>query len=493
MLTYLFIIQIALKDERTQRDIVMGEIHIQGLNFNGHKIINNIAVSQNLKKYIKSSTMFVDYDTEIYADESILNIPFIATVLPVAWLTGSDIFMNTIDKGFKKSMENIQLIYKDMYPLIPFTTKIIAQQLVDNKTHLENPESRTGLLYSGGIDSTYSMITNLQEKPRLIMHWGVERTPYPLDMNHWELAIATYTKLAEKYGLTLNVTKTNALELLYQRKIEHRFHKELFYGSFWVRLQHSLVLLSLTAPLSVKRFDRLLIAASSWPESTETFDRFNPYPQIPEIDDKISWANLKVKHDGYIERYKKTKAIAQFSKKDDLELRVCLNRRESATSLNCNNCPKCFMTIAQLVQAEADPNKFGFKIDNSTWDVMKSYIIQLKELVYSEYNTQELIPDVIEYDLYGGKEYLEWLRDFKSTKKKKVWLYRDIYDFLPYPFAKVLNEIYKMLKINIHGDATPFLPQKKIDYLSSIIENVNPNWIMRTNTRALEKTRGRDS
>jgi hypothetical protein len=453
----------------------LGEIYIKGPRTSGQKISNILEVSEDLKKFIKTPEMFIEYDDDIHADKSILNIPLTATILPLAWLTGSNIHVDSLDRGFTESMDKIQAYFRDMYPLIPFTTEIKAEEHVDNNIKAEDPERKTGLLFSGGVDSIYSMLTNLNYKPRLIMHWGVERTPYPVHREYWRKVIDTYTKLAERLGLTLNITKTNALEVLYQRKIEHRFHKELFYGSFWVRLQHSFVLLPLTAPLSVKRFNQILIAASGWSDTKSSKFMYNPYPQVAESDEKIAWASLNVKHDGYIEKYKKTRYIAEYFKNDSVILRVCLNHDDIQNGLNCNHCDKCYRTIAQLVQAEFDPNKFGFKVNQSTWEDMKSYFIHMKELQHSDANTQKMIPEVIEFDLNGSREYFEWLREFKSSKKD-VWIYRDIYDFLPYLLAKGVDEVYRILNIDIHEDPTPALPQYKIDYLAKLISEVRPNW-----------------
>jgi len=157
-------------------------------------------------------------------------------------------------------------------------------------------------------------------------------------------------------------------------------------------------------------------------------------------------------------------------------LRVCLNRKDAPDSLNCNLCDKCFRTIAQLVQSEVDPNKFGFKVDYSTWDNMKSFYTHKKGLFYSDLNTQSVIPEIIEYDLFGSKDYFEWFKEYKSSESMDMWYYRDLYDFLPYPLAKVLDKVYRILKIDIHKDPTPTLPKYKIDYLSKMIIEHRPDW-----------------
>ena len=451
----------------------MGEIYIHNMKADDQKIMNHVEVSEDLKRFIKSPMLFAEYDAEIYADDSILNIPLIAIMLPLAWLSGSNIYVDVLDKTFKESMEELQKFFKNLYPLIPFTTQIVTEKIVDNKIMVEDSDRRTALLFSGGVDSTYSLINNLEKKPRLIMHWGVERTPYPKYAEYWEMVYKIYKDFASKHDLKYNLIKTNALEIQYPRKIEHHFFRELFYGSFWLRLQHSLVLLSLTAPLSVRRFDRLLIAASAHPRDPEINDPYRPHSQIPDADEKIIWADLQVHHYGYIERILKTRALAEYMRKDDLILRVCMEREKAPKTLNCGNCLKCFRTIAQLVQAEVDPNNCGFQVDNSTFDKMREDIIKRRILYHFEQNVQSMIPENIEFDIYGSKAYFEWLRNYRSLEPKDVWFYKDVYDFLPYPLAKILNEVYKLFNIDVHKDC-PVIPQKRVSSLG--IEEIYPGW-----------------
>jgi len=449
----------------------LGDIRIHGLEFRGRRVTNYVETPKSLECFFNTNLMFVEYDEDIYANESILNTPLTAAVLPLAWITGSDVSVGKLDKSFKESMDRLQDYFKQFYPLIPFKTKIHAEELVENQIDVEYAERRTGLLYSGGVDSTYSMIKNLELKPRLIMHWGVERTPYPVYNYYWGMVKEAYVELAETLDITFNITKSNASQIFNERKIAHRYHKELFYGSFWVRLQHSFVLLPMTAPLSVNRFDRLLIAASGWSDDIQPY---NPYIQTAETDEKISWANLSVKHDSYIERYKKTREIAKrFT--EGVKLRVCLNRKDAPNNLNCCQCEKCYRTIMQLAQSRVDPNKYGFKVDESTWENMRRYHSHKNELTWSDLNTQKLIPPVIDYDACGSKEFFEWLRGFCPTGKRDVWKYRDLYHYMPYQLAKILNEFYRLDGIQIH-EATPDLPEYKVRYLAKLIKKVAPDW-----------------
>ena len=67
-------------------------------------------------------------------------------------------------------MQHVQAAYKKMYPRGVFYSNIIVNKLIDNETSC----SGYGLTFSGGVDSTYSLISNLEKKPTLIMYLGAD-------------------------------------------------------------------------------------------------------------------------------------------------------------------------------------------------------------------------------------------------------------------------------------------------------------------------------
>jgi len=66
--------------------------------------------------------------------------------------------------------------------------------------------------------------------------------------------------------LKLNIIKTNIREILIAKRIEHDFNEQLLEGTLWLRLL-IWVILPLTSPLSIGRFDRLMIAAPEDPSN----------------------------------------------------------------------------------------------------------------------------------------------------------------------------------------------------------------------------------
>jgi hypothetical protein len=287
------------------------------------------------------------------------------------------------------------------------------------------------------------------------MLWGIDDYPYPQHSAHWAKAVSTYSAFAERLRVTLHLIQTNISQILHDRRIEHDFHKLIYDGTLRARLQHSLILLPLAAPLSIGRFDRLLIAASNNP--------VHPYLHAPRawasnpcLDEKIVWATLRVTHDGYIPRIAKiTGAIKEYVKKDVLTLRVCTRSRLERGYLNCCSCEKCFRTILTLIVAGIDPNDCGFAVDHSTFQTIRTFL-ETEGLDAQSIETEwrpitQLLHDRGDIEFNGSKDFFHWFRNVDlNSAKKDVWLYRDIYHTLPYPLSNVLDKVYSAIGIRIH-------------------------------------------
>jgi len=418
----------------------------------GRRLNSSVSVPRRLRKYLRSSSLFLNYDSEIAADKSILNIPMLTTLLPLAWLTGSDISVGELDATFVKSLHRLQQFFSKMYPELPFTTEINVKKLVENDFEVD-PTGRTALLFSGGVDSTFSAITNIGLRPKLIIIWGVSGYPYPKHHEYWENVLLTYLEFSKRHFLPLHLIRTNALEVLHSMRIEHDFHKELLDGPLWLRLQYALFMLPLTAPLSIGRFDRLLMASARHP----TYDFLKNPEAMEPIAREIKWANLKIHLDGFIPRIDKIAgAIRQYHEVNQLKLRVCQRHRLIARGkLNCCSCEKCYRTIIPLILSRMDPNECGFETNFSTFKKMRSFFEEKKmssQHIEDQWKPiQKHIPDKIEYDIYGSKEFLKWLREFNfKSMEKDESAFKGLYYNLPWYVSKVLFEIHKIKGTNLH-------------------------------------------
>jgi len=214
------------------------------------------------------------------------------------------------------------------------------------------------------------------------------------------------------------------------------------------------------------RFDHVLIAASLF-----NLDRsLRPDAALPKLDEKIIWADLSVEHHGIHTRLDKIIALGDYLKKEDMTLRVCLRSKLSAGYLNCCICEKCLRTIASLTVAGIDPNNCGFKVDESTFTDMKDFWMNMKTShpLVPWRQIQDLIPNKIEFDFYGSRDFLSWFRDFDLKSTEKKWVYTDLYMWLPYGAAKRLNMLYGKLGINVHE--YPFIRDKAFAQIRAVSE-----------------------
>jgi hypothetical protein len=342
-------------------------------------------------------------------------------------------------------MEKLHKFFKEMFPKIPFTTKIKVDELVGNKIESEDPERRTGLLFSGGVDSFYTLINNIHHNPQLVMLWGVDDFPYPERADHWEKTISIYREYAERKKLELYILKTNISQILDSDQIWHSYYKELCNGVIRATLGHSTVLLGPAAPISINRFNRLIIAASN----IRDYDyQLKPNGAHPDADEKIIWADLSVKHDGLVKRIEKFNRIVDYHGDEDFILRVCTRSAFVDGKVNDSRCFKCLHTIMRLILIGLDPNKCGFKVDESTFEFLKS---QLRNKHWATTyagalrKIQKVTPDQVGYDVSGSNEFFEWFRELDLEtleKKEKNWFYTDLYMWLPLSLAKILEQVY---------------------------------------------------
>jgi hypothetical protein len=147
---------------------------------------------------------------------------------------------------------------------------------------------------------------------------------------------------------------------------------------------------------------------------------------------------------------------------NEILLRVCHRTSESAAlelgKLNDSSCEKCFRTIAALVLAGINPNDCGFEVDQSTFKRMRDYLedrAQVQNMGAFWRHIQNLIPEKMDNDLYGSKEFFEWFKEFNfdltpySQARARYQRYLSIYYHLPYSFANILSFFYNIRGIKV--------------------------------------------
>lgn len=314
-----------------------------------NRIRYSYEVSRDIKKYFKED-FFIEYDASVKdLPNSILMIPLLANILPIAWMVGFDIVVDSIDSSFYEAALKIKEVFSKEFPEVKNKNSTIKfKNLVENiSSHKKN-----AMLFSGGVDAYASYFNHQRENMDLILIRGAD---IPLsDEKQWETAKKSVNDESilgsnRKHFITMNCRD------FYTYKVDELMAG----GSWWGSIQHGLSLICAIAPLAYKNGYQTVYIASSYTAELQIF-----WGSMPEIDNEIKWANTSVLHDGYhMRRVDKLESIVRNSILLDkkINLRVCYS--ELNNGINCSTCEKCYRTIFGLTLFNVNPNDFGFNVD----------------------------------------------------------------------------------------------------------------------------------
>lgn len=317
----------------------------------------NYELSKDIQKYFnKENPFYVTYAQKINnTPSSIAVIPFLSNIMPIAWFAGFDVYIDEIDEDFLHSLEEIKKIFNKWYPHLNNKGNLISKNTVKN--NIEG--SKKAMLFSGGVDAFASYIRSYEDTPDLITIHGADIAID--DLEQWnDLESFMHNEELLKQNMK-QIIKSNVRDF-YTYKVSLLIEDM----AWWGKVQHGLSLIGVVAPISYANNYKTLIIASSYTKDIDI-----KWGSTPEADEKVSWAQTNVIHDGYtLKRQDKVDLIAEFSNRISLnfKLRVCYS--ELRDQFNCSNCEKCFRTILGLVLAGKNPNNFGFNVDSHYYEKM---------------------------------------------------------------------------------------------------------------------------
>lgn len=286
--------------------------------------------------------------------DSVAVIPFISLLLPVCWLTGSELEVDEADEDFAECIDEIKRGYATMYPALQFKGCLKIGRKIKNS--VDYSLRRVLCLFSGGVDATSTLLSNLRYKPELFTIWGADI--YFEQENAWQLAQQSIKDTAAKFQLPYTFVKSSFRYILDEKKLTQIYASKVK-ENWWHGFAHGIALLGHTAPYAYKNnIMDIKIAA--------TYDASDKNRQTcasdPMIDEKMRFCGCKIYHDGFEKtRLDKVRQIVRFAEKNhtELKLRVCW---EQITGKNCCVCEKCGRTIFAIYAAGGDPENFGFDL-----------------------------------------------------------------------------------------------------------------------------------
>ena len=323
-------------------------------------------VSDGIKKYFSNIPFIIKYPDSIEnVPDSIAAIPFVCNVLPIIWVTDTELLIAELDKVFYERISGIKQAYQRMYPETKFKGKIVVEKTVEN--HFENT-GKSAMFYSGGLDSAQTLISHLEDKPTLLAIWGSD-IRYD-NKKGWRLVENVISNTAKQYQLQKAFMHSTFREFDNEALLHNDFSQTLQDG-WWHGIKHSLGLLGHIAPYVWKhQINTMYIAASFCIQDGKV-----RCASDPSIDNQVRFSDCQVVHDGYeYSRQDKMHNLVEFCKKNNryFQLHVCWQSQEGN---NCCMCEKCYRTMAGLWAEGENPDNYGFLKAYIGLDLMRFYII----------------------------------------------------------------------------------------------------------------------
>ncbi|WP_137291512.1 hypothetical protein [Natronorubrum halophilum] len=328
----------------------MSSIVIDRVSADGTTLECDVRTSADLERFFTTESFRTEYDVSIEdVPEGVLAIPVLAQVCPVAWANGADVYVDEVDAAFARALEDVKASLLSMYDFLEGGT-LYAKRTIDADP-ADGGES--GLLFTGGVDSTCSYVRHREENPTLISIRGWTITPDSADDEDWEHLRSRVSSFADSHGLETAFVESNMLSFLAHPMLLAHYKRHVD-GAWYSSVGHGLGLLGLCAPMAYARgIDDLYVAATHW----EGIDL--EWGSRPDIDDHVRWAGTQCHHDSYdLTRQERLDVIADYVEAEEptLELQTCNVRMDG----NCGECEKCYRTAVGLRLSGLEPTAHGY-------------------------------------------------------------------------------------------------------------------------------------
>lgn len=377
---------------------------IESIIISKHKVM--VKPNDWFKKSYLRDNFFAEYDNDIdltQLDHSLVVMPFLMNVISIIWISGKEYTIDELDEDLFQSLKIIKEIFKRMYPKTSWEGNLIPKKLVNHakKAQEEIHKNRVALMFSAGLDSTFSSFLHYDQKQLLITACGLPDNPLK-NQQKWNSMQNYIMNFAKHNGQIVTFIRSNFSDFLNWDAL-HRLSSEI--DQWRIDTIEGIGWAGLAAPiLYTHGYSRLLHSAA------DTWEYLFPNASKPIIDDNISFAGVRLSHVGYDHtRVEKCEFINRLCRSRQIEkpyIRVCKSFN------NCCRCLKCIRTINSLLAADADHTLYGFPIELSEVTALTKKHLHPLSLVI------DWLHDLKDIKYYVGKRiqkgytpsaYIQWL------------------------------------------------------------------------------------
>ncbi len=377
-------------------------------------------VSKDLQKFFTDQNYFLDYSESIEeVPNAILAIPWLCDILPIIWLSDSEVEIEELDIAFYNCIDEIKKGYQERYPRLSFKGKVTVKNLVDCSYDVD-PNSPHGSIacFSGGVDSIATVVRHIDERPLLLSIWGSD---IPLtEVDGWENLKSQMSDFGKVMGLKNTFVASGFRANVNTGVLSRWLRDELGYakGEWWFYIQHGIAIASHMTPMAYKyKISQCYLSGDSGNSAS------NPILVEPI---KFGKSEFKVTLTEW-NRVEKTALIGEYVKanpnlKGKIILHVCW---QTTTGDNCSKCIKCLRTIMTMKSLQINLEDFGFveypNIYLDFYDKIKNgverCIVYLWNEVRDAFNKHR--------QLWENDPDVSWILDFDFEKQEEINKERD--------------------------------------------------------------------
>lgn len=345
------------------RSIRIEDVFVEGSN----KVCYKVHYGSEVRKFFTDESFFAEYEVDISeVPKSMLAIPILASLMPLAWATNAEVYIAELDRSYYESLQSLKQVYQTMYPNMRLAGKLHVERLVASNRSAEKPKS--AMFFSAGVDSLATFIRKKQEKPYFVTIWGAD--VFFNQPEFWMELKTNVKQLGECNDIESLFIKSNLRSFMHDKNVSYYFGRHM--SSWWHGVQHATGMIGLIAPLAyVNNITQFYIPSAVPTEQS----KIRTHGSSHLFDNKIKWSGTDVNLDALeLWRQDKIKLIADYIRKEDasLQIRVCWRNPVYG---NCNKCEKCARTIIGLLLEGVDPNAHGFTMTVETLEEHKKVII----------------------------------------------------------------------------------------------------------------------
>ena len=358
-------------------------IQLHQLRKNGNKVSYEYTADGEVGRYLKKDEPFwIEYESPVSnVPDAVLAVPFVGNMMALGMLFNAEIRVPALDRDYYQVIPQILEGYQAMYA----DKASLGVTVIADKIERIVPRGGTSaklLYYSGGADCAYTLTKHLRdgESIELLQIHGAD-IPHT-NMEGWNAALTFTQKLAKEHGMKVHAVRSNLHTFVYEGILDS-FVQEHYSENFWHGFQHSIGMLTLSAPVVWQEGYQEIYFASTFSVKEAVYQY--TCASSPTIDNLVRFCSCRVVHDGVeASRQDKLHGIVDYSRLTGkyVPMRVCYL---SSKGVNCCQCEKCARTALGLYAEGENPNDYGFDYTvGSLSDAINTYAFSGYETFYRD-------------------------------------------------------------------------------------------------------------